>query len=97
MGTSWARVHGGTKKGPMTLCCREGREGEVAAQEQAARAPRPPAVAAALKFVLMVGAMSLFADFTYEGSRSIVGPYLGALGAGALAIAVITGLGEFFG
>src|SRR6266498_2348728 len=36
----------------------------------------------ALKFVLMVGVMSFFADFTYEGSRSIIGPYLGLLGAG---------------
>ncbi|MGH2916251.1 MAG: MFS transporter, partial [Solirubrobacteraceae bacterium] len=41
--------------------------------------------------------MSFFADFTYEGSRSIVGQYLGLLGAGALAIAVISGLGEFLG
>jgi predicted MFS family arabinose efflux permease len=51
----------------------------------------------ALKFVLLVGVMSFFADFTYEGSRSIIGPFLGALGAGALAIAVITGAGEFLG
>jgi hypothetical protein len=51
----------------------------------------------ALKFVLLVGVMSFFADFTYEGSRSIIGPYLGLLGAGALAIAVITGAGEFLG
>jgi len=51
----------------------------------------------ALKFVLMLGVMSFFADFTYEGSRSIIGPYLGALGAGALAISVISGLGEFLG
>jgi MFS family permease len=51
----------------------------------------------ALKFVLLVGVMSFFADFTYEGSRSVIGPYLGTLGAGALAIAVITGLGEFLG
>jgi len=50
-----------------------------------------------LKFVLMVGVMSFFADFTYEGSRSVIGPYLGTLGAGALAIAVISGLGEFLG
>jgi MFS family permease len=50
-----------------------------------------------MKFVLMIGAVSFFADFTYEGSRSIVGPYLGALGAGALAIAVISGSGEFLG
>jgi hypothetical protein len=51
----------------------------------------------ALKFVLMVGVMSFFADFTYEGSRSISGPYLGTLGAGALAISVISGGGEFLG
>jgi predicted MFS family arabinose efflux permease len=51
----------------------------------------------ALAFVLMVGVMSFFADFTYEGSRSVIGPYLGALGAGALAISVISGLGEFLG
>lgn len=31
----------------------------------------------ALKFVLMVGVMSFFADFTYEGSRSVVGPISG--------------------
>ncbi|HUB37364.1 MAG TPA: MFS transporter [Streptosporangiaceae bacterium] len=51
----------------------------------------------ALKFVLLVGVMSFFADFTYEGSRSVIGPFLGTLGAGALAIAVISGLGEFLG
>lgn len=51
----------------------------------------------ALKFVLMVGIMSFFADFTYEGSRSIVGQFLGKLGAGALAIAVVTGGGELLG
>ena len=51
----------------------------------------------ALKFILLVGAMSFFADFTYEGSRSIIGPYLGLLGAGAAAIGIITGLGELLG
>jgi len=51
----------------------------------------------ALTFVVMVGVMSFFADFTYEGSRSVIGPYLGTLGAGALAISVISGLGEFLG
>jgi len=51
----------------------------------------------ALKFVLLVGVMSFFADFTYEGSRSMIGPYLATLGADALAIAVISGLGEFLG
>jgi len=51
----------------------------------------------AVKFVLMVGVMSFFADFTYEGSRSIIGQYLGVLGAGALAIAIVTGFGELLG
>jgi len=51
----------------------------------------------ALKFVVLVGVMSFFADFTYEGSRSVVGPYLALLVAGALAIAVITGFGELAG
>jgi predicted MFS family arabinose efflux permease len=41
--------------------------------------------------------MSFFADFAYEGSRSIIGPYLGLLGAGALAISVVTGFGELAG
>jgi predicted MFS family arabinose efflux permease len=45
----------------------------------------------------MVGVMSFFADFTYEGSRSIIGQYLGLLGAGALAIAMVTGAGELLG
>jgi MFS family permease len=60
--------------------------------QQAAKNASP-----ALKFVLMVGIMSFFADFTYEGSRSITGPYLGLLGASAFTISVISGAGEFLG
>ena len=58
-------------------------------------APRrwPPA----LRFVVLVGVGSFFADFVYEGSRSVVGPYMATLGAGALAISVTAGLGEFLG
>jgi MFS family permease len=51
----------------------------------------------ALQFVLLIGAMSFFADFTYEGSRSMIGPYLGLLGAGATIIGIVTGLGELLG
>src|SRR5207302_5815991 len=40
---------------------------------------------------------SLFSDFTYEGSRSIVGPYMATLGAGALAVGVTAGFGELLG
>jgi hypothetical protein len=38
--------------------------------------------------VRSIGVTSFFADFTYEGCRAVIGPYLGTLGAGALAIAV---------
>lgn len=44
--------------------------------------------------VLAFGLVSLFADMVYEGMRSIVGPYLGDLGASAAAVGVITGAGE---
>jgi MFS family permease len=52
---------------------------------------------AALRFVLLIGVLSLFADFAYEGSRSVLGPYLGTLKASAAAIAIITGFGELVG
>lgn len=51
----------------------------------------------ALSFVLTIGVLSLFADCTYEGSRSIVGPYLGVLGASALMISSVSGFGELAG
>jgi predicted MFS family arabinose efflux permease len=61
--------------------------------------PRQPSRARsiALRFVLLIGVMSFFADFTYEGSRSIIGPYLGLLGASAAIIAIVTGFGELLG
>jgi MFS family permease len=51
----------------------------------------------ALKFVLVIGIMSFFADFTYEGARGIIGPYLALLGASAFTVAFVTGFGEFVG
>src|SRR5947208_1123222 len=51
----------------------------------------------ALKFVLLIGVMSFFADFTYEGSRSIIGPYLAVLGASAAAVGIDAGFGELLG
>ena len=50
-----------------------------------------------LKFVLLIGLINLFADFVYEGSRGIIGPYLAFFGAKAFTIAVVTGAGEFVG
>jgi len=59
----------------------------------------PPnrASSAALRFVLLIGVMSFFADFVYEGARSILGPYLGLLGASGAVVGTVAGLGELAG
>ncbi len=51
----------------------------------------------AMHFVLLVGVMSFFADFTYEGARSVLGPYLGSVGASATIIGIVVGFGELLG
>lgn len=51
----------------------------------------------AVRFVLLIGVLSFFADFTYEGARGVLGPYLALLGAGATAIGAVTGFGELLG
>jgi len=51
----------------------------------------------ALRFVLLLGAVSLFGDMTYEAARSIIGPYMALLGASAFAVGTVAGLGEFIG
>jgi predicted MFS family arabinose efflux permease len=51
----------------------------------------------ALAFVVTIGILSFFADFTYEGSRSILGPYLLSLQASATAVGIVTGFGELLG
>lgn len=51
----------------------------------------------ALRFVLMIGVVSFFADFVYEGGRSISGPFLETLGATGAIVGVVAGLGELLG
>ena len=51
----------------------------------------------ALRFVLTIGIVNFFADLTYEGARSIAGPFLGSLGASAAVIGFVAGLGEMMG
>ncbi|MBS0222537.1 MAG: MFS transporter [Proteobacteria bacterium] len=51
----------------------------------------------AYAFVLLVGVMSFFADLTYEGSRSIIGPYLASLAASGTIVGIVTGFGELLG
>src|SRR5271155_543350 len=58
---------------------------------------RWPARSRALKFVVLMGIVSMFADMTYEGARSITGPYLGTLGASAAVVGFVAGFGEFLG
>ena len=51
----------------------------------------------ARRFVIGIGLVSLFADFTYEGGHSILGPYLALLGAGPWLVGAVAGIGEFLG
>jgi MFS family permease len=54
-------------------------------------------VAAAWKFIILLGLVSCFSDICYEGARSISGPFLGVLQASALVVGVVAGLGELIG
>ncbi len=51
----------------------------------------------ALKFIVLLGIVSLFADITYQGARSINGQYLALLGASATTVGIVAGLGELIG
>jgi len=65
--------------------------------------PAPAAVVAdisrrhAVRFIVLLGVVSLFADMTYEGARSITGPYLALLGASATVVGFVAGFGELVG
>lgn len=51
----------------------------------------------ALRFIIFLGFVSLFADICYEGARSITGPYMAILGANATIVGIVAGSGELFG
>ncbi|MEW6621968.1 MAG: MFS transporter [Bacillota bacterium] len=51
----------------------------------------------AIQFILLFGVISALGDITYEGARSVYGPYLGYLGASAVVIGIVSGFGEFLG
>lgn len=48
----------------------------------------------ALRFVVGFGVVSALSDVVYEGARSVIGPFLGSLGASAGAVGLLTGIGE---
>ena len=51
----------------------------------------------AYRLIIFMGMVSLFGDITYEGARSITGPYLAVLGASAGVVGIVAGFGEFLG
>lgn len=51
----------------------------------------------AISFILIMGLVSAFGDIVYESARSISGPYLAFLGASAVIVGAVSGLGEFLG
>lgn len=51
----------------------------------------------AMRFILLLGLVSLLGDVVYEGARSITGPFMAVLGASATAVGVVAGLGELVG
>ena len=48
-------------------------------------------------FIILLGIVSLFGDVTYEGARSVAGPYMATLGASASTVGLVAGIGEFAG
>jgi len=50
-----------------------------------------------MHFIILLGIVSLFGDVTYEGARSVTGPYLATLGASAGIVGLVAGVGEFIG
>jgi MFS family permease len=61
------------------------------------RSGRHDLASAALRFVVLIGVVSLFADMTYEAARGINGSFLAVLGASATVVGVTSGLGELLG
>jgi MFS family permease len=57
----------------------------------------PAPRATALRLVVLLGVVSLFADMTYEGARSTTGPFLAVLGASGFAVGLVAGFGELIG
>ncbi|MFO1126970.1 MAG: MFS transporter [Rhodospirillales bacterium] len=67
--------------------------GAAAASPETARLSRR----SALRFIVLLGVVSFFADMTYESARSITGPYLAVLGASATIVGIVSGFGELIG
>jgi MFS family permease len=51
----------------------------------------------AFRFVFLMSLVSLFADMTYEGARSVTGPFFAFLGASGAVVGFVAGFGELLG
>lgn len=51
----------------------------------------------AFYFIILLGFVSLLGDVTYEGARSVTGPYLDLLGASSAVVGFAAGFGEMLG
>jgi len=58
---------------------------------------KSPGVNTAIRFVILLGLISLFSDMTYEAARGINGPFLKILGASGATVGLVAGLGELIG
>lgn len=47
--------------------------------------------------IVTMSIVSLFGDFIYEGGRSLIPEYLKFLGASAILVGTVSGVGEFLG
>ena len=63
--------------------------GEVVSEDR-----RPGTAWSPWRAVVGFGVVSLSADMVYEGARSVTGPLLAALGASAVLVGLVTGVGE---
>jgi len=57
----------------------------------------PRKIHSAILFVVLFSVIDLLADFTYEGARSVSGPFLTLLGASGTIVGVTAGIGELLG
>ena len=60
------------------------------AQDSSAPQGQPGVRRIAVRFFLLIEILSFCEDFTYEGSHSILGPYLEALGATAMVVGALS-------
>jgi MFS family permease len=78
--------------------CPDPAHAEMKPDQRVASLSQPaPARRRAVMFIVLIGTVSLFADMTYEGARSVTGPFLGSLGASALVVGFVAGFGELMG